>query len=296
MRGRCSTLDGIVARIATRAHGVVTRAELLTEGVRPGQIDRRIAKGALIPEYPGVYRAGHRARSRESDYMAAVKAGRAGAVLCGEAAAHMLAILKGPTWPPPVVMTTSSRGPNGLKRRRVRSVDRRDVTSVNGIPTTTPARTLVDLAATLDEEELARACHLAFVVYRVAPKHIEQVLERMPRTKGAAKLRRIASGDSKVLLSQLEKRFLRRLIADGLPLPETNRRTDGHYVDCRWPHAGLTVELDGWRFHNSRWSWEQAGERERAAYARRDAFRRYGYKDVVEAPERMLAELRELLG
>ena len=44
-----------------------------------------------------------------------------------------------------------------------------------------------------------------------------------------------------------------------------------------------------------RWSWEQGNERERRAYARGDQFRRYSYKDVFEAPERMLAELRELL-
>src|SRR3954447_16845468 len=40
-----------------------------------------------------------------------------------------------------------------------------------------------------------------------------------------------------------------------LPLPKTNRRKGAHYVDCRWP--GLTVELDSYRFHHSRHSWEQ---------------------------------------
>ena len=87
MRGKSDTVEQITARIATRAHGIVTRTELLDADVPEGRIDRRIEKGALIVEYPGVYRAGHRARSRESDYMAAVKA--ADGALCGNAAGHL---------------------------------------------------------------------------------------------------------------------------------------------------------------------------------------------------------------
>jgi hypothetical protein len=169
------------------------------------------------------------------------------------------------------------------------------VTEVNGIPCTTVPRTLIDLAAVLGEEELARACHLAGVIYRVGPKHIEAVLKRHPNAKGAATLRAIATGDAKVLLSKLEKGFIAILKAVGLPLPATNRMTDGHYVDCRWADKRVTVELNGFRFHNSRHSWDEGNDREREAYARGDQFRRYSYKDVFEAPERMLTELRGLL-
>jgi hypothetical protein len=152
------------------------------------------------------------------------------------------------------------------------------------------------LAATLSDEELAKAVHLAHVIYRVGPRHIEAALKRHRNAKGAAKLRAIASGDTKVLLSYLEKAFIAVLKAAGLPLPETNRYTDGHYVDCRWPGRKVTVELLGFRFHNSRFSFDEINEREREAHARKDAFRRYTYKDVFDRPERMLAELRELLG
>src|SRR4051794_12099832 len=103
MRGRSRTVEEVIAGTATGAHGIVTRAELCAEDVKPGQIDRRITKGLLIPEYPGVYRAGHQARSRESDYMAAVKAGGGGAVLFNVPAGHLLGLLKSPSWPPPEV-------------------------------------------------------------------------------------------------------------------------------------------------------------------------------------------------
>jgi hypothetical protein len=66
-------------------------------------------------------------------------------------------------------------------------------------------------------------------------------------------------------------------------------------VDCRWPEHKLTVELDSYGFHNSRYSWEQDRRREREARARGDEFRRYTYGDVFEEPELMLAELRALV-
>ena len=115
------------------------------------------------------------------------------------------------------------------------------------------------------------------------------------RTKGAAKLRAVLSGDVQVTLSELERRFLELLREAGLPLPKTNKRAHGRRVDCRWPDRRLTVELDSYRYHRSRHAWEQDRRREREARARGDEFRRYTYGDVLESPRLMLAELRALL-
>jgi len=160
---------------------------------------------------------------------------------------------------------------------------------------TTVPRTLVDLAATEPEDDLARACHEAGVKYRTTPKQVEAVLKRMPRAKGARQLRKVMSGDVKVVLSKLEKRFLRTLEAEDLPLPDTNRPAGSRRVDCRWPNHKLTVELDGFQFHNSRHSWDQGNRREREARKRGDEFRRYTYADVFEDAAYMLTELRALL-
>jgi very-short-patch-repair endonuclease len=102
-------------------------------------------------------------------------------------------------------------------------------------------------------------------------------------------------GDAHITLSGLERKFLARLRREGLPLPKTNRLAGGRYVDCRWPEHRLTVELDGYRFHNSRYSWEQDRRRERQARARGDDFRRYTYGDVYEHPGAMMRELRVAL-
>jgi very-short-patch-repair endonuclease len=122
------------------------------------------------------------------------------------------------------------------------------------------------------------------------------VLARRPRSPGAGKLRAVLRGEARVALSKLERRFLERLRQAGLPLPRTNRPAGGRFVDCRWPDQRVTVELDSYRYHRSRYAWEQDRRREREAYARGDQFRRYTYGDVFEEPEAMLTELRGLLG
>jgi hypothetical protein len=295
MRGKSVTAEQIIGRLATAAHGIVTRAELLAAGLRRGQIERRIDKGALIRQYPGVYRAGHCAPSALATYTAAVKACGARALICGRAAGYLWGIVRAAVPPRPEVMAPTARKPKGLKTRRCNTVDRGDRTEFKRIPVTTVPLTLVHLAAQLDAEELARCCHEAWVKYRTTPRQVEAVLERRPNSPGAAKLRAIFGGDVKVLLSKLEKRFLQLLIEWGFPLPGTNGIVDGKYVDCRWPGKRVTVELSSFRFHNSRHAWEQDQERERQAYARGDAFRRYTYKDVFEDPARMKAELEQLL-
>jgi hypothetical protein len=156
-------------------------------------------------------------------------------------------------------------------------------------------RTLVDLAAVLSLDDLARACHEAGVRFHTTPRQVDAVLARRPRSPGAANLKRVLHGDAHVTLSALERAFLRVLRDAGLPLPVTNKVASGRRVDCRWPDRRLTVELNGYRYHGSRHAWEQDYQRRRDARARGDEFRTYTYADVFEDPSFMLDELGELL-
>ena len=289
MRWQSSTVEQKLARLGSRAHGIVTRPELLTAGVSAGAIERRVRKGLLIPEYPGVYRVGHRAPSIEARYLAAVRACGKGAVLSGRSAAYLLSLLKGAP-PPPEVSTRTERRVRGVTTRRRRKVR---ATTHRGIPVTTVAQTVANLAAELDDDQLARVFHEANVRYGTTPAHVEAVMR--PNAPGAGKLKCVMRGDTRVTLSELERRFLKLLRAESLPLPETNRRAGTKRVDCRWPDHHLTVELNSYRFHNSRYSWEQDYQRQREARKRGDAFRPYTWADVFEDPAPMMEELRELL-
>jgi very-short-patch-repair endonuclease len=164
-----------------------------------------------------------------------------------------------------------------------------------GIPLTSIPRTLVDLASSLPEPALARACHEAGVLYRTTPKQVDAVLRRLPNARGRKKIQRVLHGEVPVTLSKLESVFLRLLRDAGLPLPVTNKVAGGYRVDCRWPEQRLTVELDSYRYHQSRHAWDKDLLREREARGRGDEFRRYAWRDVFEDPAFMLAELRDLL-
>ena len=288
------TVEREIALVANTQHGLVRRQQLLGRHITPEQIRRRLATGALLIEYPGVYRVGHRAPSIEATYLAAVFACGNGALLAGAAAAHLYEIVRGAA-PPPEVITRTERHIDGIVTHRARRGDARDAARWRGVPITTVARTLVDLAAVLAEEHLARAVHEAEVRFRTRPHDVELVLRRRPGSPGAKTLRRVLNGEVPVTLSRLESTFLSLLKGADLALPQTNRFADAHRVDCRWPAHRVTVELDSYRYHATRYAWEQDRLREREARARGDEIRRYTWDDVTQRPGVVLGELRVLL-
>jgi hypothetical protein len=281
-----------LAAQASRRHGLVARIDLIGSGVTDSEIKGRLQAGSLIREFQGVYRVGHRAPSTEATYMAAVLACRdREATLSGPPAAYLYGLVRGRPPKPEVTSSREHRVP-GVRTRRRRNFDPRDRTTWKGIPITTVSCTLVDIAEVFNEQQLAWAIHQAQVRHGTEPEQVAAVLARRPGANGRALLVSLQSGDAHITLSALERKFLARLRRERLPLPITNRLAGGRYVDCRWPEHHLTVELDSYRFHNSRYSWEQDRRRERQARARGDDFRRYTYGDVCEHPGPMMSELR----
>jgi predicted transcriptional regulator of viral defense system len=181
-----------LAAMATRTHGVVTRSELLAAEITRSEIHQRLRSGALIAVFRGVYRVGHLAPSLEARYLAAVRACGEDAVLSGRAAAHLWELLKGPA-PPLEVTAPTERRVKGIRTTRARRA-KREATIWRGVPVTTPARTLVDLAGALDASELARACHEAGVRHRTTSRQVEAALARQPSAPGATDLRRVLRG------------------------------------------------------------------------------------------------------
>lgn len=295
MRHQSGTAETRCAEIATGQHGIATRRQLLEAGLSPSQIRTRLRNGALIQAHRGVYRVGHRAPSVEATYLAAVLACGSGALLCSRAAGFLYGLLRSSAPRPPEVLARSERRIEGVSVRRARALRPDDGFVFRGIPITSPARTLVDLAAHLSFADLARACHEAGVRYRTTPGDVDAVLSHRPNAPGSKILRRILHGEARVTLSALESRFLRLLREHGLPLPETNKLAGSKRVDCRWPDRRLTVELDSYRYHSSRHAWEQDRLRDREARARGDRILRFTYGDVYEDPSAMLRDLVTLL-
>jgi very-short-patch-repair endonuclease len=288
-----ASIEEVIARVAGRQHGVVTRAQLDAAGVSPSALKVRLERGSLIRVHRGVFRAGHAAPSTLAAYIGAVLACGEGSSLCGMAAAYLHQLVRGSP-PRPEVRAAVARRIPGVLTHASRDSGR-DVGVCRGIRVTSVARTVVDISAGMEIDPLSRVVHEAAVRFGVKTPQIEAVLQRRRNAPGSAKLKRVLRGDSKVVLSPTERSFLKLLEANRLPLPETNRPAGGRYVDCRWPEQRLTVELDSYTYHGSRHAWEKDRLREREAYARGDEFRRYTRDDVLRRASMIVRELQQLL-
>jgi hypothetical protein len=203
MRGQVGTIDERLALIAGRAHGVTTRGELLAVGLSRDQIDRRVAAGSLLVEYPGIYFVGHRPPTATARYMAAVKACGSRALLSGMAAAWLWDLVRGPA-PPAEVTAPGEHRIRGLHTCRRRRMDPTDGTRRHGIAITSVPATLIAVSSLLPFDELLRAVHEADVRHRVTGPHIERALERHTNAKNRSQLLAIATGDVQIVLSRLE--------------------------------------------------------------------------------------------
>jgi very-short-patch-repair endonuclease len=250
-----------LVELAEAQHGVVSRAQLLALGLSKGAIDSRVRRGALRRLHLGVYALGHAALRAEGRWLAAVLACGEGATLSHTSAARLWRLSSVPA--DPAVHVTIGRGHRerpGIRAHRSPTT-RADVTVERGVPVTTPARTLVDLADVVPYETL-RA--IADHGVRLDARAVRRAQARAPNRRGRGALARLLGDDGAELRtrSALERR-LRRLARDsGLPAPRVNHRVEGRERDFAWPGARLVVEVDGHAFHAARGAREADHDRD----------------------------------
>jgi very-short-patch-repair endonuclease len=265
---RSGGLDGAIAEIARRQHGVVARRQLTEVGLSDDAIDRRLRAGRLLPLHRGVYALGYRSGSRESAWMAAVLAGGRQAVLSHRSAAAVWGLRPASTR----IDVTTPRGQDPRRGIRFhRSKLPADETTVkNGIPVTTVPRTLFDLAALLDHRRLERALNEAEVLQLWDELSLHDLLRRHPRRHGNRAVRALLqarrAGPTRTK-SDLEVLFLTFADRFGLPQPETNALVEGLEVDCVWRAQRLVIEVDGWATHRTRAAFERDREKSRVLQA-----------------------------
>jgi hypothetical protein len=241
-----------VAAIGARQHGVVARRQLLAAGLTGSAVDHLVARGWLHPLHRGVYAVGHRAVGPRGRELAAVLWAGADHAVGVRSASAMWGVL--PAWRGDVqVVGSRSKRTRGVVVRRTRSLPRSDVTRHYGIPVTTPARTLIDLATVVDFETLEGALAEAQNRGLIRPAAL------IPRATGPLAE---ALGVTAPTRSRLERAFLRFCAEHGLPRPIVNGFVEGYEVDAHWPGARLVVEVDGWRYHGHRKAFEDDRERD----------------------------------
>jgi very-short-patch-repair endonuclease len=247
----------VIAALADAQHGVVARAQLVERGVSVDAVDRRIKTRRLRRLHQGVYAVGHQALTVEGRWMAAVLAGGPGAVLSHASAAMAWDLRR--TAGGVIDVTVSTRAGRarraGLRLHRSATLTSRDITAHRGIPVTSVARTIVDLARTLNgralEAVIDRADQRALVDFADLRQANPVALKAVLQNYSAAPTR-----------SELEEAFLRLCDDHGLARPETNTCIEGIEVDFVWRDRRLVVEVDGYAYHRSPAAFERDRERD----------------------------------
>ena len=203
--------------------------------------------------HQGVYAYGHDRLRIEGRWLAAVMACGPGAVLSHRDAARLWEIRQ--SIASMIDVTVPSQ--NGrIRRRGIRvhrsgRLTREEVTTRSGIPVTTVARTLLDLADVLDGQALQRAVTEAEYTNRFDLTSLNAVVEGNPGRRGR-KLLEAVDGRRHRTRSPLEDRFLRLVERYRVEEPQSGVWIEGYEVDFIWTRAGLVVELDGVAAHTTR--------------------------------------------
>jgi very-short-patch-repair endonuclease len=282
--------DLALADLVARQHGVVSRSQLHAIGMSVKAIRHRVAVRRLHRVNASVYAISHRLTPHGRCLAGVLGCGK-GAVASHRWAAALLDLRR---WPAgPVEVTTTSRGARSRSRVTVhetRSLEPGEHTVIDGIPCTTVARTLVDLAAVATTHEVERALEQSVTLNLFDRGAVEKLAGR----RGIARLRALMAelpDDPPPVNRELERRFLTLVRRACLPLPVVNAYIGEHQVDFHWPAHRLVVETDGRATHDNPLAFHSDRRRDLDLELAGWHVLRFGWREVLDEPERVAALL-----
>jgi hypothetical protein len=300
-------LDEQIAAIAARQHGLFGRAQAVALAAGSEAIRWRLRTGRWELVLPKVYRLAGTVETWDQRIMAVCLHWGPGAVASHRAAAKLRGLCDQRH---ARVEITVDRGRNRVRPRGVvvhrvtEPIPWEDVAKIGGIPVTKPARTLLDLASTEREEIAARFVDDAVRRRLVTLSHLERWLSD-PRRKGhrgVPTLRRLVKERAVlgVTESSLESRALSLLREAGLPIPELQYSVEvlGTVIarlDFAYPEQRVAIEVDGFRFHDTRHGFDAERARGNELQALGWSVLRVTAKHLERYPENVLAWVRAAL-
>ncbi|HVV89109.1 MAG TPA: DUF559 domain-containing protein [Solirubrobacterales bacterium] len=234
--------------------------------------------------------------------MAAVLASGDGAVLSHRSATALFGIWGSGAGEAHVTVPRKVRSRRSLRRHfSVLPDDEREV--VDGIPVTSAARAVLDLAGDKGEAAAEAALREMEYIGIYGRLSLPTLLERYPRHKGTPACRealdRVRDDPAGRIRSPLEETFLPFLDAHRVPRPRLNAWLflGGHryQVDCLWPEARLVGELDGFRSHGTKRAFHRDRKRDRRLGAHGYRVVRITEGQVLDEPSNLAADLQALL-
>jgi very-short-patch-repair endonuclease len=288
--------ENAIAKIAARQRGVVSVKQLHAVGFDNAAIKRRWRAGRLHRLHRGIYLVGHAVAPEGAAEVAALLACGSGSVVSHRSAARLWGLPAFLGWTKPVEVTVPGRDAGkkgGIAIYPVNSIDPRDVRRADGIPATTPARTLLDLSALLPIDTIEVAYADARARGLVNEADLADVLQRNPGRRGAKALRSLlalAVGGG-VSRSEAERRMRGIMRTAALPAPKCNTRVAGFEEDFIWPEQRVIVEVDGFAFHADKRSFERDRERDARLAASGYVVIRVTWRQLVARREAVAARI-----
>ncbi len=254
--------------------------------------------------FSGVFAVGHEHLTVNARMLAATMACGEGSAVSHGTAAWMLGLR---SWRPEevdvIAPVEAGRKIAGIRRRFVPPPEGGEVWRRNGVPVTSPARTIVDCAGAMDERELSGLIEQASVEGLLDVVAIDRVLDG-PRRRGTKKLQRVIAPWRRYrrgikIRSRMEAKLLPLLTEAALPIPQTNAklRLAGkvYEVDFLWREQKLVVETDGGRFHDNPAAGGRDSKRNHALAKAGYHLPRLGWEDLRDRPDQTMREIARLL-
>ncbi len=294
------------ALLAASQHGVVSAAQLAELGFGSTVIARRVRSGAWRSLGPGVFAFSAAPPSFRQQVLAAVLS------IPGAAASHQsAALLHGFRYLDRPVLavtapTTSQHRLAGVVVHRYSDHRPRWLTTVDGITTTNPARTLVDLGAVYGPKRLERVLDAALADGRSTLQDVVTTFNALARRgrHGIGRMRPLleARGDGFIAPeSVLEEHFIEFIDERGLPVPARQVRFSWRdeligRADFAYPEVRLLIELDGRLGHTQLVDIEDDHRRDQRAVAAGWRVIRITWRQLHDHPDEVEEVLRAALG
>jgi very-short-patch-repair endonuclease/predicted transcriptional regulator of viral defense system len=294
--------DAAIVAFAQTRHGVITSAELRAFGLSQAAVTRRAREGRLFRLYRGVYSVGRPDLTAAGHRMAAVLACGPSALLSHRSSAAQHGLLDDHRkWCDVTVRGAPRRPRRSIRVHSSTTLSVPETTTVDAVPCTSVARTLVDLGDREPPRLVERALDQAEThgVFDLAA--VEDVLERVGPRRATGVLRRLLAelGEPALTDRELEELFLQLIRDAGLPAPAVNTWITGdgwaYKADFLWRAERLVVETDSRAFHTSRHAFEHDRLRDQRLTLAGYTVVRFTWRQVTGDPAGVAGTLAALL-
>jgi very-short-patch-repair endonuclease len=266
----------------------------LDAGLTDGGVRHRVRAGRLHPRHRGIYVVGTELLLPGARELSAALACGSEAWVSHRSGGVVMNVMEEDDGDVDVTIAGGGRAHrDGIRLHRSICLTDADVGTYDGIPVTSPSRTLLDLATVLTRNDLAWAYNELLIQELITPQQVKEILNRTHGHPGSRLLKAIVERDddprrSKGKLAALVRSALKR---GRVETPIEEETLYGWRTDFYWPQYGLVLEADGFQFHKGPEAWRRDRRKQADLESRGLRFLRTDWEEAKDRPESLVARV-----